>query len=67
MLPAVDDDEGDMDEYGRASSRAEAIIVASTCFVDRVVDAYLGENITLTDGRILPGAWVAVTEANQLG
>ena len=61
-FPVVDGDGGDIDEYGMAASREEAIAVAEQYFADIVVDAYIARNITLSDGSHIPMAWVAVTD-----
>lgn len=60
-IPVVDGDSGSVDEYGLATTREEAIALANEYFADLVVDAYETTNVLLSDGRVLPRAWVAVT------
>lgn len=60
-FPVVDGVSGDVDRYGYARTREEAISLANEHFADEVVDAFLKSNIHLRDGVLLPMAWVAVT------
>lgn len=66
-LPVVDGDGGAVDSYGRASTRRGAMRVASFSFADPVVDARIVENVTLSNGTVLPRAWMAVTEYGAEG
>lgn len=60
-LPVLDGDEGDLEAYGNASSREEALAIGREHFPDPVVDAYVAENV-LVQGDVIPKAWVVVTE-----
>ena len=62
MLPVVDGTVGDVIECGHAATAEEAVAVANESFADLVVAAEPAENVRLRDGRVLPKAWVALTE-----
>ena len=62
LYPVVDGDSGDIDWYGYASSKEEAIeVINSMCCTDEFVDAFLAENHRTEDGTYLEKAWVATT------
>ncbi len=65
LYPVVDGDCGNGDIYGYATSKEEAIEVGNETFVDPVGDAYLAENVTLSDGSKVDKAWVALTRKNE--
>ncbi len=59
--PVVDGDSGDVDVYGFATTEMGAKRVAGRWFVDPIHSAYIAEDVTTSDGQLLPKAWVVLT------